>query len=423
MTTIDVAKLRQHAERRASDALATLRAEALDKLDQYGLPSVRVEDWKYTDLATIGTDSNAAINAEHRPSPAAANDELVTALRQNDGVHWLVIRNGSVVDALAVKVPGVTIRSLSESGQRPELGVPLAALNAALLEDGLQILVEQSPDKPVALLFVDDADKAPGATASRIHIEVASGASVDVVEYHASAGTDSHYANLIMEFAIGKAANLRHLRIQDRARHHRQTARLDVTVAGDGRFTSAGFDLGGTLVRNDLVVELPEPLATAEFNGLYLVGDNQHVDNHTRVNHRVGPATSRQEFRGIAFGRGRAVWNGKAMVYEGADGTDAEQANHNLILSDHAEIDTKPELEIYAEDVRCAHGTTVGQLDDKALFYLRSRGLGEDEARRLLVRAFAAQTLDSVPFEALADELSRLLEQRLGEIADFEAKA
>ena len=146
---------------------------------------------------------------------------------------------------------------------------------------------------------------------------------------------------------------------------------------------------------------------------MYLAGDGQHVDNHTLVNHRVGPATSRQEYRGILTGQARAVWNGKALVFEGADGTDAEQANHNLLLTERAEINTKPELEIYAEDVRCSHGTTVGQLDERALFYLRSRGIREDDARRLLVHAFAAQTLDSIPVAAIRDQVADLLDLRL----------
>ncbi len=150
------------------------------------------------------------------------------------------------------------------------------------------------------------------------------------------------------------------------------------------------------------------------FDGLYLAGSGQHIDNHTRVDHRVGPATSRQEYRGILNGRCRCVWNGKAIVHEGADGTDADQANHNLLLSQQAEIDAKPELEIYTDDVKCSHGTTVGQLDDASLFYLRSRGLDKRHATQVLTHAFAAGLVSRVPVEAARETVSKLMEERLG---------
>ena len=153
-----------------------------------------------------------------------------------------------------------------------------------------------------------------------------------------------------------------------------------------------------------------------DFAGLYLAGDGQHVDNHTRVDHRVGPATSRQEYRGILNGKCRCVWNGKAIVHEGADGTDADQTNHNLLLSAQAEIDAKPELEIYTDDVKCSHGTTVGQLDETALFYLRTRGLDRQHATEVMTHAFAAGLVSRIPVAAAQEPASRLMERRLGEL-------
>ena len=161
------------------------------------------------------------------------------------------------------------------------------------------------------------------------------------------------------------------------------------------------------------MIDIAQPGASANLNGLYLAGAEQHIDNHIRVDHRVGPAVSREEYRGILAGRARCVFNGKAIVHEGADGSDAEQSNHNLLLSETAEIDTKPELEIYADDVKCAHGATIGQLDKSALFYLRSRGLNEDEATQLLTRAFAARILTAVPIEATRTYIGQKTEQRL----------
>jgi Fe-S cluster assembly protein SufD len=178
----------------------------------------------------------------------------------------------------------------------------------------------------------------------------------------------------------------------------------------------ASYDLGGGLVRNDVDIDINEAGADATFNGLFLAGDGQHIDNHTRVEHRVGPASSSQEYRGILNGRCRCVWNGKAIVHKGADGTDANQANHNLLLSDHAEIDAKPELEIYADDVKCSHGTTVGQLDETALFYLRSRGINKRQATQILTHAFAADLVARAPVATAKDAITALVEKRLGEL-------
>lgn len=182
----------------------------------------------------------------------------------------------------------------------------------------------------------------------------------------------------------------------------------------------ASFDLGGGLIRNDVDVELTEPGANATFNGLYLAGDGQHIDNHSRVDHLVGPASSSQEYRGILNGRCRCVWNGKAIVHKGADGTDANQANHNLLLSPTAEIDAKPELEIYADDVKCSHGTTVGQLDESALFYLRSRGLDKRQATQLLVHAFAVDLISRTPVVAARETITSLVEAKLSELIQEE---
>jgi Fe-S cluster assembly protein SufD len=150
---------------------------------------------------------------------------------------------------------------------------------------------------------------------------------------------------------------------------------------------------------------------------LYLAEDGQHIDNHTRVDHKVGPARSEQEYRGILHGKSRAVWNGKAIVHAGADGTDADQANHNLLLSERCEIDTKPELEIYADDVKCSHGTTVGQLDETALFYLRTRGIDERGARELLTRAFAESILAKAPIDQLHRRISNRIASKLSHMS------
>ena len=177
-----------------------------------------------------------------------------------------------------------------------------------------------------------------------------------------------------------------------------------------------GIDLGGRLVRNDIELDLRASGANAELDGVFVVGHGQHIDNHTRIDHRTGPTTSQQEYRGVLAGRSRGVWNGKAIVHDGADGTDATQANHNLLLTEQAEIDAKPELEIYTDDVKCSHGTTIGQLDEQALFYLRSRGIGRDDAKRILTHAFAAGLVARLPIPALRDSIDEQVSARIDQL-------
>ena len=344
-------------------------------------PTPRDEDWKYTDLARARDISSRWLDAGGT-RPSATPD--IAPLVDDIDADWFVIANGQLaglpgIDGIEVTRLSSTMEESSDVGgpsgpnsrlkPLPQHDNALAEFNAALLESGLRLRIEGRPEKPLGLLFIDEAG-APSVSQGFVEIVFASGASGELIEYHASRGNSEQYGNTILRIDIGANAAARHVRLQDRALHHVQTHRTTVSLGRDARFTSASFDLGGGLVRNDIAIDIAQPGAEVDFAGLYLAGDGQHIDNHTRVDHRVGPATSRQEYRGILNGKCRCVWNGKAFVHEGADGTDADQANHNLLLSAQAEIDAKPELEIYTDDVKCSHGTTVGQLDETALFYL-----------------------------------------------------
>ncbi len=388
-------------------------------------PTTREEDWKYTDLERARDISSRWLDAGGA-RPSAAPD--IAALVGDVDADWFVIANGQL--AGLPEIDGVTATKISQAAGRSSLaeGHPgpdsqlqllphnaLAEFNAALLESGLRLRIDDRPRRPIGLLFVDAAD-APSVSQGFIEIVFARGSGGEIIEYHASQGTGEHYGNTILRMDIGDDAEARHVRVQDRALAHVQTHRTAVSVGRNARFRSASFDLGGGLVRNDIVIDIAHPDAEISFDGLYLAGDGQHIDNHTRVDHRVGPARSRQEYRGILNGKCRCVWNGKAIVHEGADGTDADQANHNLLLSERAEIDTKPELEIYTDDVKCSHGTTVGQLDEASLFYLRTRGLDRQHAIRVLTHAFAAGLVSRIPVDAARETVSRLMERRLGEL-------
>jgi Fe-S cluster assembly protein SufD len=404
------------------DRLAPMRQKALEQLGETGLPTTRHEDWKYTDLSAIVELSNQWLSAPAVGPGADATAALVDSVCGQVEAHWLVIADGEVnAESLArCRDAGVSASLLSEAEVGLESSFPLTQLNTALLKDGiaLKIDADQALDRPIGLLVLDQPAEAGGVSQARIEIRMAPNSRARFIEYHVSRGDAQHYHNSVVSLEVGDGAEVDYVRIQDRHRDHAQTGRLNARLGRDSRFAHCGFDLGGVFVRNDLDISIDGPGAAAAFDGLYLGGQDQHIDNHTRIDHRVGPAQSRQEYRGIAAANARCIWNGKAIVHVGADGTDAAQANHNLLLSDHAEVDAKPELEIYADDVKCSHGTTVGQLDEQALYYLRTRGLDKRYAQRVLTRAFAQAVVSRTPVTAVESLLTGLIEDRLGRMLE-----
>ena len=398
------------------NSLAANRKAALARFLDRGFPTTRLEDWKYTDLAAVAEISRRWLE-DGAPVPAAETlDARIAEIRAALDIDWIVICNGTIAGIAELDSgDGLAVSTFSDSAHVPGFEHPLADLNAALLPDGLHIRVAagSSPARPLGLLIADGADAQPGVAQSRIVIEMEESSRAQFVEYHVSVGSADHYANGVVEMSLARGAGADYVRLQGRDSKHTQTHRTTARLDESSTLRYSGFDLGGRLVRNDLGIDIAGRDASAIVGGLYIADDGQHIDNHVRIDHRVGPARSEQEYRGILGGRCRCVWNGKAVVHAGADGTDAEQSNHNLLLSDRAEIDAKPELEIYADEVKCAHGTTVGQLDEAALFYLRTRGLDEKEAARALTRAFGASIVSHSPIDLLSDSLSAMVEERL----------
>ncbi len=403
------------------NSLAANREAALARFLDRGFPTTRLEDWKYTDLATVAEISRRWLEDGAPVTSVSSIDARIADIRSTLDIDWIVISNGVIAGANELSPgSGLTVSTFSDSAHVPGFEHPLADLNAALLPDGLHIRVaaDSSQARPLGLLIADGADAQPGVAQSRIVIEMEKGSRAQFVEHHVSVGAADHYANIVVELSLAQGASADYVRLQQRATHHTQTHRMNVRLDESGMLRYSGFDLGGRLVRNDLDIDIAGRDACAIVGGLYIADDGQHIDNHVRIDHRVGPARSQQEYRGILGGRCRCVWNGKAVVHGGADGTDAEQSNHNLLLSDRAEIDAKPELEIYADEVKCSHGTTVGQLDEAALFYLRSRGLDEKQATRALTRAFGASIVSHSPVDLLSDSLSAMVEERLSAMTD-----
>lgn len=414
--TLSAVGLRNAVLRMPVNALSAAREAALANLEKHGLPTMREEDWKYTDLGTAIDIGNRWLAAGAATASSDKLVETIASVTRSIDADWLVIANGLIDTSYFRLSSGIDIDRYSESGAPAVMDRPLADLNAALMQDGLRIHVHAATEKPLGLLIIDEANSGAALSQANIELSVAPGCDIEIVEYQSSFGRDEHFANSVVTLGVGEAARVNYVRIQNRQIGHVLTSRLSVAMGADAHLATAGYDLGGGLVRNDVEIDLGAVGAEVVCNGLYLASDNQHIDNHVRIDHRVGPATSSQEYRGILNGRSRCVWNGKAIVHRGADGTDAQQSNHNLLLSDHAEIDAKPELEIYADDVKCSHGTTVGQLDETALFYLRSRGLDKHEAARVLTRAFAADLVARTPVDAARSAVTALVESRLSEL-------
>jgi Fe-S cluster assembly protein SufD len=425
-TAINTELLERAVGKLPGDLLMPLRKEALSRFVETGFPTTRHEDWRYTNLAPAIELSNLWLR---EAAPAAADERLSEAVRQfaadlaaKVDAHWIVLANGVVDrDSLArlgdQELPGLGAVSVAGGkAARPRAGdEPMTRFNTALLRDVLHVTVgaEWSLDKPVGLLMIDDTGSGAALSQARVIVEVAPNARAEFIEYHASTGADPHFANVVTELQLAGNSAVDYVRVQNRDRAHYQVGRMIASLGCDSRLRHAAFDLGGALVRNDVSIDIAHPGASVELYGLYLASGRQHIDNHTRVDHRVGPATSSEEYRGILGDRARCVFNGKVIVHKGADGTDARQANHSLLLSDKAEIDTKPELEIYADDVKCSHGATVGQLDKKALFYLRSRGLDREEAARILTRAFAAAIVAQAPVQNARSHIEALIDEQL----------
>ena len=413
----------QAASAMPADVLSELRKSAAARFAESGFPTTRHEDWRYTNLSHAISLSNDWLSgtdlSPHSPTAPAKN------IRSAIDAHWIPIHNGRIKIVDESLPSGVSISLLSDknaetSFEKVAIDEPLAQLNAALLVDGLTISIAPGTviDRPIGLLVDDYASGNAVVAQTRVLIDVQEGASVQFVEAHVSSGNGDHFANCVVQIDLKPNTKVEYLRIQQRARNHINTNKLDIELAEGAIFNHCAFDFGGSLVRNDLAARMHGRRSHVTMSGLYLAGDQQHIDNHTRVDHLVGPSNSDEEYRGILNGKSRCVFNGKAIVHRGADETDANQANHNLLLSKEAEIDTKPELEIYADEVKCSHGATVGQLDEMALFYLRSRGLDTGEASRLITRAFASKVLSMLTVDAAHDYVAGAIDERLDELID-----
>jgi Fe-S cluster assembly protein SufD len=391
------------------------REAAFARFFERGFPAANDEDWKYTSLRRLETRSftpavrrdAGSVTLPPLAAIAAPRLLIVDGFAQPD-LDWPdgVRRVSNVGDREAVL--GREAGSSAAGGMER-----FAALNAAFAGDPVQLDVRAtSGDAPLLhVAFVATGE----ATVShpRLTVRLAAKARLRLVLEHASDATSERWVNALVDADIADGASLELYRLQRHGARTFHTERIDVRAAREARAIICDASLGATLARLDLNVELTGPQALAELSGLFLAESTAHLDTHARVDHRATGTTSMQDYRGIAAGRGRGVFNTTVFVHPGAAKSNARQSSRNLLLSSGAEIDTKPELQIHTDDVQCAHGATTGQLDANALFYLQSRGIDLHEARRLLTRAFAASVLNRMNLAGYSEAVHDLVDARL----------
>ncbi|WP_295717861.1 Fe-S cluster assembly protein SufD [uncultured Halovibrio sp.] len=393
-------------------SLRDIRSKAITGM---ALPNRRTENWKYS-------SRYLKLDPELAPQTQATGD---ADYRSVEGVYRLVIRNG-VVDLDSSNLPsasGVDIRRFVDLDDVAAQSVAkkldttldhgttqLAALNTARLEDGvlIRLSADTSVDKPVYIQYVTDAG-ASGSNYPRVMVEAGQGSKMTLVEEYISNGDQPVLVDSVSELLLDDSANITYIRLCMDPANVRHIGATGVKVGANAKLDSHCIGFGGDLRRHDLQVRLEGQGGYARLNGIALTQDRQHYDNHTAIDHVVPNCDSDENYRCLAADRSHAIFNGRIHIHPDAQQSHADMNNKNLLLSTNAEIDTKPELEIYADDVTCAHGATVGQLDEGSLFYLTSRGIDRDTAATMLSMAFVHELVGQVPLEDIREAVNTRL--------------
>lgn len=415
------------------DKLSLIREAAMGQFQARGFPTTRQENWKYTDVKPIARSAFGIAE----PKPAAGYEKQLELARLGElESHELVFINGrfSAEQSRIQELPqGVILEdmpsalnnhselvdSLMSNTTLNDRSNPFNILNTAFIHDGVLIHVPDdcSIDKPINLIYLSGFSDNEFSAHPRNLIFLGNGARLTVIENYVGAKDSQYFINTVTDAVLASNATLTHYKLQQESVESYHIGNFNIYQGRDSQVNSHSISLGGSLVRNDIKVQLDAEGAGVLLNGLYMANGKQHIDNHTLINHLQPHTNSKEHYRGVLNDRGRGVFNGKVVVHKDAQKTDAAQSNANLLLSDQAEIDTKPELEIYADDVKCSHGSTVGQLDKDMMFYLRSRAIDEDTAKSILTYAFAEEVINRIEIEQIRHYLEY---QVIGRLPDAE---
>jgi Fe-S cluster assembly protein SufD len=408
--------------------LASARTAAARQLQAEGFPTTRDEEFRFTNVAPIAARAYPAADV---PASRAALEALRADARVPGlDAHELVFVNGrfapelSAIERLPAGVRLTTLASsigadgaLVESLWGRTIKFPMqgfTALNTALAADGALLVVDPEVvvERPIHVVFLSSA-AAPFGAHVRNLVRVGRHAQVRIVESYTGQAGQEYFTNAITEIAGGDESRIEYCRVQRESMAAHHVSGTHIHLGRAAVFASESLSLGGAIVRNDVNAVLGAEGIHCTVNGLYLVDGDRLVDNHTTIDHAKPHCESHELYKGILDDRGRGVFNGKIFVRQDAQKTDAKQTNQVMLLSDDATIDTKPQLEIFADDVKCTHGATIGQLDAAQMFYLKSRGIGDAHARAILLHAFAADIVERIEVDALREHLERLLLERL----------
>jgi Fe-S cluster assembly protein SufD len=406
--------------------LREVRRAAMDRFGALGFPTTKNEDWHFTSVSPIAESEFRAYRAGGEVSAA---DLAPFRFGATDWTE-LVFVNGRFAPELSAidRLPaGLRVADLatawSTEGELLERHLTrvagfesqaFTALNTAFLSDGAVVHVakEMVVERPIHLLFVSDANAAKGAAHPRNLIVVDRHAKATVVETYAALGDATYFTNAVTEVVVADGATLSHYKLQRESVRAYHVGTTEVKQGRDSHYVSFSFATGGALSRTNIYTHLEGEGCGSTLNGLYMVDGEQHVDHQTLIEHVEPNCFSREVYKGILDGASHGVFNGRVYVHPEAQKTDGKQSNNNLLLSQHARVDTKPQLEIFADDVKCTHGATVGRIDETALFYMKSRGVNAVVARQLLTYAFAADVLEQLEVEAVKNGLEELTLKR-----------
>ena len=398
----------------------SLRLSGITRFESLGFPTTRNEDWHFTSVAPITEREFAPLTSS---VPARVTRAQLAPFTFSDDWHQIVFVNGrfdATLSDLGALPDGVQVLPLAKAyDELPILveqhlgkvasfdGHSFTALNTAFIHDGAVVHVRQDVEvaTPIHLLFVSDARAADGAAQPRNLIVLDRFAKATVIESYAGLDETRYLTNAVTEATVADGATLTHLKLQRESPKAYHVGSLDVRQARDSHLVSFSFATGAALSRTNIFTELRGEGCGATLNGLYLGDGDQTIDHQTRIEHVEPNCYSRELYKGILDGSAHGVFNGKVYVHPAAQKTDGKQTNNTLLLSDKAQIDTKPQLEIFADDVKCTHGATVGRLDETSLFYMKSRGINAHTARELLTYAFAADVLETIELEAVRQGL------------------
>jgi Fe-S cluster assembly protein SufD len=408
----------------AAPWLELVRGSAMDRFEQLGFPSVRDEEWKYTNLATLAKESFEPVtSADH------AGDVSRFAYPEASGAH-LVVVNGflneelSVTTGLGDVVATDLFRAVDDARYNKIIRKYLArnagyhnngltALNTAFIQSGVFVYVPKNVklEKPLQITFIGGT--ANSAAFPRVLVVAEENSSATLIENFVAGSEDRYFTNAIAEIVLRDGAHLEHYRLQRESKKAFHVSTTSAELGRASRYDTTSINLGAQLSRHDISVVMDHEGAETWVDGLYMVDSDQHTDTHSVIDHKQPHCNSHQLYKGILDGNARAVFNGKIFVREGAQKTDAMQTNKNLLLSDKARVDTKPQLEIYADDVKCAHGAAVGQIDPEELFYLETRGIGPELSRSLLTYGFAEEVIAKIKLESIRTELDQTVLKQL----------